>query len=196
MSFNVLIIPEDFVVDQYMVKPIIEAMLDSLDVKQHRVRVCMDPRFRGVSQAMDWERLEPVVDRYAAMTHLFLLLVDRDGERGRRAALNKLERRASEQLGGTATFLAENAWQELEVWVLAGMPDLPKKWIWKEIQAERDPKELYYTPYAKKRGLSAAPYAGREQLAKEAARSFSRVKQLCSRDVGSLRSRLQQALAK
>ncbi len=194
MSFNVLIIPEDFVVDQYMVKPIVEAMLDELNVKKHRVRVCMDPRFRGVSQAMNWERLEPVVDRYAAMTDLFLLLVDRDGTRGRRAALTGIERLAGEQLGDTAMFLAENAWQELEVWVLAGMADLPKQWNWQAIRAECDPKEVYYAPYAKKRGLSEAPYAGREQLAKEAARSFDRVRQLCPQDVASLQSRLQDAL--
>lgn len=39
---NVLVIPEDFRKDQYMLKPIIEAMLKAKG-KMVKVRVCQDP---------------------------------------------------------------------------------------------------------------------------------------------------------
>jgi len=32
-------------------------------------------------------------------------------------------------------FLAENAWEEIETWVLAGL-ELPGKWRWADVRAE------------------------------------------------------------
>ena len=64
------------------------------------------------------------------MTDVFVLCVDRDGERGRRRRLDAIE----EEFGNGRDFLAENAW-ELETWVLAGL-DLPRRWRWTDIRAE------------------------------------------------------------
>ena len=54
---RVLVIPEDFTKDQYMLKPIIEAMLEKVGRSNVIVRVCQDPRFHGVSEVMDWALL-------------------------------------------------------------------------------------------------------------------------------------------
>lgn len=194
MSVNVLVIPEDFRKDQYVLKPIIEQMMVAVGVKP-RVQVCRDPLLGGVSEALNWERLEPIIDRYRGMVRVFLLVVDRDGKQGRRKALDGLEEKASAVLADTdRIFLGENAWQEVEVWVLAGAKDLPKKWSWSEIRAEVDPKELYYDIYAEQRGLLSAPYEGRDVLAREAASNYGRVRQLCPEDVGALETRIRDAL--
>lgn len=89
---NVLIIPEDFRNDQYVLQPIIEAMLKA-------------------------------------------------------------------EFAPGCRFFAENAWQELEVWLLAGH-DLPREWSWQEIRQERDPKERYFVPFAKSRGYSMSRAEG------------------------------------
>lgn len=195
MSINVLVIPEDFRKDQYMLKPIIEKMMAALDVKAN-VRVCADPLLGGVGEALKWERISDIIQRYRGMTRIFILAVDRDGDAAREGRLRGMENQASNRLGAGKSFLAENAWQELEVWVLAGLKDLPANWSWQEIRAERDPKERYYKPYAEARGVLNEPYEGRGTLAKEAARNYQRIRQLCPEDIQSLEARIRAALGK
>ncbi len=190
MSINVLIIPEDFRKDQYVLKPIAERMMEHLGLRA-KVRACTAPLLGGVGEALKWKRLEEIIDRYKGMVRLFLLLVDRDGDQNRRARLDELEELASAELRETnRIFLAENAWQEVEVWVLAGMNDLPDEWSWEAIRAEVDPKERYYDSYAKNRGLLASPNEGRDTLAPESAANYRRIRQLCQEDVRSLEERI------
>jgi hypothetical protein len=187
---NVLVIPEDFRKDQYMLKPMVEAMLTHLGYSRARVRVLTDPLLGGISQALNHERIREIVDRYRGMTDLFLLCVDRDGNVGRRMALDHVEAFAASLLPADRFFLAENAWQELEVWVLAGLLDLPKDWNWKEIRAEMHPKERFFEPVARERGVHEEPGGGRKTLATEAARRYSRIRQLCPEDVRNLENRI------
>jgi len=194
MAVNVLVIPEDFRKDQYVLKPIIEKMFEAMEVRA-RVQVCRDPLMGGVGEAMKWERLLEVIERYRGMTQLFLLIVDRDCDPRRRERLDTLEACAARELaGGRSSFLATEAMQEVEVWVLAGLRDLPAEWRWKDIRAHCDPKEAFYDEMAKRRGLRNAPYEGRESLAREAAANFERIRQLCTEDVGSLSKRARTAL--
>lgn len=190
---RVLILPEDFTKDQYMLKPIIEAMMAAVGKPQAIVRVCQEPRFEGVNQLLDWQRLRPVIDRYP-MIDLFLLCVDRDGREGRREALNAVEEQAQKYAPGRVVFLAENAWQEIEVWVLAGHTRLPKEWVWAAIRQERDPKEKYYVPFAASRSVLDQPAEGRKTLAEEAARQYRRIKRLCPEDIAVLEARIKQNL--
>lgn len=194
MSLNVLVILEDFRKDQYVLKPIIEKMVEVIGHRP-RVRVCQDPLLGGVGEALKWDRIVEIIDRYRGMTRVFLLLGDRDGETVRRAKLDTIERRAATELSGTnRVFLGEGAWQEIEVWVLAGLKDLPKDWVWTEVRAERNPKERYFLPYTERRGLSDAVYEGRDTLSREAATNYARIRQLCPEDVGRLEERLRAAL--
>jgi hypothetical protein len=184
---NVLIIPEDFRKDQYMLRPIVATML-RVKEKTATVRVCMDPLLGGIDQALKWERIEEIIERYKGMVDLFLLCVDRDGVSTRRDVLNTIEQRATESLPAGKQFLAENAWQEIEVWVLAGH-QLPSEWVWQEIRAEVHPKELYFLPFAEQRKLLSEPGEGRKTLAQEAARQYPRIRQLCP-EVADLEQRI------
>ncbi len=186
---RVLIIPEDFRKDQYVLKPIILAMLKALGMPRPNVRVCQDPLMGGVSQALNWENLAEVVDRYSGMVDLFLLCVDRDGEAGRRQQLDRIESNAADMLAADRLFLAENAWQELEVWVLAGH-DLPSEWVWRDVRSDLDPKERYFIPFARDRGVLDSPGEGRKPLAEEAARRYDRIRQLCPEDIANLEGRI------
>jgi hypothetical protein len=189
---RVLVIPEDFRKDQYMLQPIITAMMAALGKPKTKVIVCKDPLLGGVSEALKWENIQEIINRYKGMVDLFLLCVDRDGKSGRKKQLDKIEEAAEGLLTDGKLFLAENAWQELEVWVLAGH-DLSSSW--QEIRNEINPKEAYFIPFAAQRNVLDAPGEGRKILAEEAARRYNRIRQLCQEDIGNLESRIQSFIS-
>lgn len=189
---KVMIIPEDFTKDQYMLKPIIEAMMKAIGRSNPTVRVCHDPRFHSVNQVLDWARLGPVIDRYRGLYDLILICVDRDGYEGRRASLDEIERRAKESAPNCIVF-GENAWQEIEVWVLAGHT-LLKGWKWDAIRREVHPKETYYLPFAEQRGVQEQPAEGRKTLAEEAARRYKNLRKRCPEDIVALETRIAEKL--
>jgi len=190
---RVLIIPEDFRKDQYILKPIITAMLKYLDMNRAKVIVCTDPLLGGVSQALKWKLIQEILEIYKNKINLFLLIVDRDGEEGRRKRLDQLEQEAKKFLGPKRLYFAENAWQEVEVWVLAGH-DLPNDWQWKTIRSERDPKERYYEPFAKLSGVWDQLAEGRKTLAEEAACRYTKIRQRCPEDIKALENKIQQGI--
>jgi hypothetical protein len=190
---NILVIPEDFRKDQYMLKPIIEAMLKAAGKSKAKVRICQDPLLGGISEALKWERIAEIINRYKGMVDLFLLCVDRDGNVNRKQSLDKLENLACSLLTSNRLFLAENAWQEIEVWVLAGH-SLPKEWNWQAIRQEINPKETYFLPFAQQQNLLDSPGEGRKILALSAAQQYSRIRQLCPEDVAALETRIKSWL--
>ena len=189
---NVLVIPEDFRKDQYILRPLVQAMMAALGKPHANVRVCQDPLLGGISQSMDWQNIEDILDRYRGMIQIFLLMVDRDGDAGRRAALDFLEKRAANYHGETTAtiLLSEHAWQEVEVWALAACEDLPGEWKWNEIRAEVDLKEQYFDRYVSAHGLTNEPAQGRVSLGARIAGKYPRVKTLCKEDVDALEQRL------
>jgi hypothetical protein len=191
---NVLIIPEDFRKDQYVLKPMVEALMAAAGKPRARVRVCQAPLMGDVHQALKWERIQEVLDRYRGMVDLYLLLVDRDGDPHRRERIDNIEAKAAEVLPPSRLLLGENAWQEVEVWVLAGH-DLPSEWAWTEVRSHPHPKENYFEPFSRLRGLADAPEGGRRRLAQDAAARYDRVRQLCPEDVGALETRIRAFLS-
>jgi hypothetical protein len=179
MAFSVVVIPEDFSKDQFILKPIIEAMMKQLGVPRPRVAVLQDPRLGGVAEALKWPRVEEILGARKYNTDLFIEVVDRDCNQNRRARLDGLEQQAQACLGaGRRTFLAHEAWEELEVWLLAGL-DLPGEWAWAAVRAECNPKEVYFEQLAAQRGLGEALAGGRKLLGEQAARRYVRMTQLC-----------------
>jgi hypothetical protein len=182
VSLRVLVIAEDFVKDQYFLKPLFEKMFDVIG-RRANVEVCMNPRLRGTSEALDGERIGAILDMYP-MVQLFLLIVDRDGNDGqegrkdRRAVLDGIERSAAERLSAGRLLVADQACEEVEVWLLAGH-DLPSGLAWASVRAHRDPKEAYYNPFARARGVFDAPAEGRRILGREAVARYDRIRQLC-----------------
>lgn len=181
---KVLVIPEDFRKDQYFLKPLFSQLLGSIAGRSARVRVCQT-LLGGVGEALKSERIEAIIQQYQGTADIFILCVDRDGNGGRRQRLNQLEA----EFGNGQVFLAENAWEELETWLLAGL-DLPSDWRWQDVRAEVHVKEKYFEPLADERGVSDSPGGGRKILGEEAARRIDTIRQKCPEDFDSLANRI------
>ena len=186
---NVLVIPEDFRKDQYILKPLFKGLFRSINKPRIRIRVCQDPLLGGVDEAMKLERIHEVVDQHYGMTDVFILCVDRDGERGRRTRLDQIE----DAFGDRLRFLAENAWEEIETWILAGLT-LPSEWSWADVRAEVHVKEQYFEPLAEQLGVAEGPGGGRKELGERAARRIRAIRQKCPEDFDALAARLEAAL--
>jgi hypothetical protein len=189
MSFKVLVIPEDFTNDEHILKPIVERILADSGRKAH-VEVCKDPNFQGVHAALDINKLRSkIVDRYP-MIDLFILFVDRDGQDGRKVKTDSIEGTLSAELRPKGrTFLAEVAWQEIEVFILAGH-NLPTGWRWPEIRADADVKNTFFKRLVALRGTGNQPHEGRKKLMAEAIANWQRIKSRCPEDVGALITRI------
>ena len=183
---RVLVIPEDFRNDQYVLKQLIQGLFRTLHKRSVKVKVCQDPLLGGVNEALKSVRIAEVVEQHEGMTDVFVLCVDRDGDEGRRQSLDQLE----SEFGNGMPFLAENAWEELETWVLAGL-DLPSDWGWAEVRSEVHVKEEYFEPLAAQLGLSDSPGGGRKVLGELAARRIDAIRMKCPEDFDSLARRLE-----
>lgn len=191
---NVQVILEDTPKDQHIAVPVLRALFQFLG-RPARVSA-LSERMGSVEQATDIERLLPLLAARRGMVDLFVLIVDRDCRapdrpRGgdRAAALRALEEKvaASGELGGSCRFVACEAIEELEVWLLAGF----KHDSWQAVREECDPKEAFFEPFAKARGVFEKPAEGRAELTSEAVRHYPRIRQLCPELVA-----LEQRLAK
>ena len=183
---KVLLMPEDFRNDQYILKPIFERLFSDLGRPTLRVEVCLEPLLGGVQEALKSERLRDVVQQYPTVD-IFILCVDRDGEEGRRQRLNEIEAEFGD------TFFAENAWEEIETWLLAGLR-LPSNWNWKEVRKEVQVKERFFELLVAERGLSDSPGGGRKTLGDEAARRIGEIRRKCPEDFACLARRLEAAV--
>ena len=186
---NILIIPEDFRKDQYILKPLLTRLFRSIGKPRVRVEICRDPLLGGVGEALKSERIAEIVRKHGGMTDIFISCVDRDGEKGRRQRLDQIEG----EFGDIRVFFAENAWEEIETWVLAGL-DLPTDWNWRTVRSEVHVKEIYFEPLAAQRDLSDAPGGGRKPLGEEASRRIDAIRQKCSEDFDALARRLEAAV--
>lgn len=187
---RVLLIPEDFRNDQYILKPLFSRLFHDLGKGSAKVMVCQDPLLGGVDEALKLDRIAEIVQQYR-MVDIFILCVDRDGEAGRRQTLDRIEHKFGDD---TFIFLAENAWEEVETWVLAGV-DLPREWRWVDVRAEVQVKEAYFEPLAELRGLSDSPGGGRKELAEEASHQIPAIRQKCTEDFDALAQRLERHIA-
>ena len=75
---KVLVIPEDFRNDQYILKPLFSRLFGTKDRRPVRVRVCQE-LLGGIGEALKLERLEEIIRQYEGTADVFILCVDRDG---------------------------------------------------------------------------------------------------------------------
>ena len=190
---NVFIIPEDFRKDQYILKPLFTRLFRHLGVRSVEVEVCQNPLLGGVSEALKSDNMTRILERRRGMYDLYILCVDRDGEVGRRQRLDGIEAAIQARFGDRVRFFAENAWEELETWVLAGL-DLPGEWRWADVRAEIHVKEQYFEPLAARRGLAGSTGGGRKALAEEASRRIRAIRQKCPEDFDALAQRLESSI--
>jgi hypothetical protein len=125
---KVLVVPEDPMLDQYILNPVVERLFADLGLSA-RVDVLWKPRLRSVNQALDPSMVRHVIGTFS-MIDLFLLTVDRDADEHRAKRARTLE---TEHPGRLFACLAV---EEVEVWMLALHRDrLPSRWA--EIRGER-----------------------------------------------------------
>ena len=198
---NILVIPEDFRKDQYILKPLISRLFRRLGAPNPQVVVCRDPLLGGIDEALKIDKLAEIVNAQQGMTDIFILCVDRDGVVGRRQRLDRIEA----EFQGRCVFFAEDAWEEVETWALAGLT-LPAEWRWADVRAEVQIKERYFEPLAVRRGLvNATEYSRRglnseesrgirQVLGEEAARRVPAIRQKCPEDFDALARRLETAI--
>lgn len=184
---KVLIIPEDFRNDQYILKPLFSQLFKKLGLPRTRVQVCQEPLLGGVGEALKASRIREIVELHDGMTDIFVLCVDRDGVERRRDRLDQLEK----EFGVSGrVFLAENAWEECETWALAGLI-LPPKWKWADIRAAVDVKDRYFNRLAIIRKVDSSDGGGRKILGADAARNLNAIRQKCREDFDTLARRLE-----
>lgn len=183
---KILVIPEDPVRDQHILKPITERLFADLGKGSPRIDILTNPRLRGVAQALDGAVLSDVVATYP-MADLILVLVDRDGNTERSSLARARE---GEHPGRLFVCLAV---EEIEVWMLAIFPSrFPS---WSEVRGERSLKERFATPFlqqftAEKRSRSDARLLAMRELGPQ----WKGVLERCP-ELKELRERLAQRLA-
>jgi hypothetical protein len=191
---NVLVLLEDTPNDQHVAVPVVRALFQYID-RSARV-TALQERFGSVEQATNLDELLPALAARRGMVDIFLLIVDRDCRaptrpRGgdRAAALQDLECRVKEsgELGTSCHFFACQAIEELEVWLLAGFDHEG----WAQIRDHCDPKETYFEPFAKQRGVFEKPAEGRAELMSQAVRRYKRIRHLCD-ELQALAARLRE----
>lgn len=190
---NVLIITEDHSKDGPMLKPIVQAMMNGLEIPT-KIAICGERFQRGA--LLRWEAIKPIIDAHG-IAHVFVLFLRREGKTTRRKRLDQLETQANDYLKpmfGPRFFFAETIWQAPETWVLAGHDDLPEAWDWAEIREEVYPVETYYLPYAHHRAQDRAPLEGRKYLAEVAAKNYLQIRKRCPEDLGNLEDRVRGAM--
>lgn len=189
MSLNVLIITENDTYDQHIARPVITKILSDTGKSRAKIGVCARPRFDGIEDCTNTDKLVHEVISTYSMVDIFILLVDRDLEPGRDMKLARVEDEVRQYLKPNQFFITGQAFQEIEVWAIAGH-DLLEDWRWSDIRNERDSKELYYMPLARSKGYIGYPFHGRKQMTTESLKNWARVKRLCIEDIGALISRI------
>ena len=58
---RVMIIPEDFQNDQYILKPLFSRLFSNIGISSPSVSVCQNPRLRGVAETLTSDRLAQIV---------------------------------------------------------------------------------------------------------------------------------------
>lgn len=186
---RVLVIPEDSSKDKFILEPLFKSLFRTLGKPKTRILVCEDPILGGIGEALKLQRISEIFEAYKGMITIFILCVDRDGNEGRRQRLDQIEK----EFENTRVFLAENAWEEIETWVLAGL-NLPRDWRWSDVRAEIQVKEIYFEPLVAQRNLSDTPDGGRKTLGEEASRRIGAIRQKCREDFDALARRLEDAI--
>ncbi|MGH7598874.1 MAG: hypothetical protein ACREOI_21170 [bacterium] len=182
-----MVIPEDPTLDQFILKPVVEALFRDLN-RVARVQVLANPRLSSVVQALDPATLNVIIDGYP-QEDLFLLLIDRDCDQNRIISVNSRE---SEVMSRGKALIGCLAIEEVEMWALAiYQGELPARW--QEMRQECDPKEAYFHPLIEQLGLQNNVGRGRKHIMKSLSGQYSRLLQLCP-EIAELRDRIRQKL--
>lgn len=172
MSFTVVIVAEDPKNNGYILRPIVERILQECGRPRARVSVLNNPRTQGYEHAKRLLRTE-LIERYK-FVDLLLFLPDADGK-DRQEEFQSLEQIARKH--GT-NLICCSASQEVEVWLLAGhLERLSEGWM--AIRLNPSVKEDVFQPFLERFGDPRLPGGGREQLTYETLENYEGLKVRC-----------------
>ena len=172
MSFDVLIVPEDFTYNGYILGPLVKRMLSECGRPNAIVIPPKGPQPKGYEHAKDLLRTR-YFDLYRHM-NLLLFLPDADGK-DRDAEFRSLEEEAGRQ---GVRLLCCAAKEEVEIWLLAGHRQrLPQPW--QTIRSDTSVKENVFQPFLQEYGDPKAPGGGRDVLMGQTLNGYGALLQLC-----------------
>jgi hypothetical protein len=185
LSYNVLVISEDYSKDQHILRPLVSRLLRECNKPNAKVRLWANLAIRGFESVRDEI---PTIIRDFPQMHLFLFLPDCDGKRQGRADLfANLEAEHGFRLICCA------AVEEVEAWLLAGHLDkLPS--LWPAVRADTSVKERFFLPFLREHGDSRRPGGGREELMQQTLTNLRGLLERCP-ELARLQERICEALA-
>lgn len=160
---KIAVLCEDHTHDQYILRPLLSALMAHLGKRTCLIQPITSPRIRGFESMLS--QVGEVGKRYVKATAMLIVAFDLDcddGSAGRQDKYGKV-RNAVAKLGDDANSVAViGARQELEVFALWGVKDQIKA-SWKEIRSECHPKDIYFGA-ATRKSDHISPGGGRERL--------------------------------
>lgn len=186
MSFDVLIVPEDFTYNGYILEPLVRKMLARCGRPNANVAPPKGPWPKGYEHAKTLLRAR-YFDLYRHMD-LLLFLPDADGK-DRHVELQALEEEASRE---GVRLLCCAAKEEVEVWLLAGhQTRLEQRWL--DIRSDASVKENVFQRFLADHGNPKAPGGGRSRLMAETLKGYDALLKLCP-ELAELERRIRQIL--
>lgn len=186
MSLNVLVIPEDPTHNGYILKPLVQALLESAGRPRANVTVLTNPWLGGYDQAVKAVR-ETLIHRYG---HWDLWLFMPDADRASPAAMQDLETTLAAQ---DVRLLCCPAEPEVEIYAcVAYQADLQGEWA--QIRQHRRFKETHFDPLLALHGDRRRPGGGRDRMITQSLRNLPLLLQRCP-ELQRLHERLRQVVS-
>lgn len=183
MSFTVLVIPEDPVLNGHILKPLTKAVMADAGRSAAKVDVLSNPRVRGYDHAVQVIRSE-LPGRYR-FKDLWLFFPDAD--KATSEAMQALEEHIAEQ---GITLLCCAAQPELEIYACAAFRDeIPGSGTWEEARRHPRMKEEIFAPLLASHGDRRRPGMGRDRMIDRSLDSLPLLLRLCP-ELQSLRDRI------
>ena len=166
---RVLVVCEDPTYDQFIVKPVVEEILASLEKPRARVEVLRDPHLRGIDNVL--AELPGIVADNSTMVDLFVVIVDRDCDR--KGNSRRIETSIAEQAKTVACLAIE----EVETWMLClHRADLSVDWS--SLRGDCDVKEHHALPFLQRSGFGG-PGRGRKTAMSRLRQEWRSLLQFC-----------------
>lgn len=186
MSVRVLVIPEDPTHNGYILKPLVEMVLDEVGKPNAKVTLLTNPRLRGYDHAVDAIRNE--LARQYAFFNLWLFFPDAD--RANNASIHALETELSSK---GVSLLCCAATPEVEIYASVayrraiGLP-------WADVRNHPRMKEEVFLPLLDKHGDPRRPGGGRRDMTERSIANRGQFFVRCP-EVAELRDRIQVILS-
>jgi hypothetical protein len=171
LSFRTLVIPEDPTYNGYILKPLVERILEECGRPNAKVMVLTNPKADGYEHAK--ALLDEVLARYKHH-NMMLFLPDADGK-DRAAEFAHIEEKS---LRSGVKLICCAAVQEVETWLLAGHVGKLQQ-PWSEVRADVSVKENIFDPFLREHGDARRAGGGRDLLIQQTLTNYGGLLDRC-----------------